>query len=152
MIPKLFTMPSSCQSFLSPALYLTFQQFSISHSQKTWLCPMAGLPAWSLAVLFISFITFTLLLANLTWATEMLRLHYVTEKKNASNKDVPVVGTFSLTSCSKYLRHFCACSHTLPILYCPLCYNDCIRLKAPEGRVLANCLFLKALCMPGLLF
>lgn len=149
-------MPSSCQSFLSPVLHLTFQQFGIPQSQITWhlSLPCGRNTCLAHAVLFISFVPFALLPVKLTWATEMKRLHCVTEKKNVRNQDVPVAGTFSLIfSCCKNLWHLYARTRTpLPILYCPLCYHDCVRLKTPEGRVPVYGLLSKALCMPGLLF
>lgn len=86
-------------------------------------------------------------------ATEKKRLHFVTEKKNVSNRDVPIAQTFSLIfSCCKNLWHLYTHTHTLPILYCPLCYNDRVRLKTPEGRVLVYGLLSKASSTPGLLF
>lgn len=113
---KKATMPSSCQSFLSPC--------SIPYFLAVWHSPLTDnlasvlalwqeyLPGPMLCSLF-PFFPLTLFPDKLTWDTEMKRLHCVTEKKNVSNQDVPVAGTFSpIFSYCKNLWHLYVRTHT----------------------------------------
>jgi len=149
-------MPSSWQSFLSPVLYLAFQQFGTSLSQITWLLSLPGgrniclVPCCALH-----------LLCSLHAVPRQAHMGHWNEKLTLCNRKEICKqprcacsrNIFShLLLLQKSLAFVRARAHTLPILYCPLCYNDCVRLKAPEGRVLVYGMLSKASCMPGCCF
>lgn len=150
-------MPSSCQSFLSPVLYLTFQQFGTPHSQITWHLSLPRgrntclVPCCALH-----------LFCSLHTVPSQAHVGHQNEKVTRCNRKEKCKqprcaccrNIFShLLLLQKSLVFIRAHTHTpCPSFTVPLCYNDCIRLKTPVGRVLVYGLHSKASCTPGLLF
>lgn len=149
-------MPSSCQSFLSPVLYLTFQQFGTPHSQITWHLSLPRgrntclVPCCALCLLFS--LSTVPRQAHVSRWNEKVALCNRKEKYKQPRCSCGRNIFSHLLLLQKSLAFICTDTHTLPMLYCPLCYNDCIILKTLEGRVLLHGLLSKASCMPRLLF